>query len=96
MGGGGGSLVSCLSVFCRLSVRTSEHSLKLETGTKCQVDGSSFLCNDQIRLCGGKNLHLVAMETSVHPRAAAFSADKLTTESRRHPGLKFNSLEKRL
>lgn len=32
-----------------VSIRTSDHSLKLVTGTKCQVDGSGFLCYSQIR-----------------------------------------------
>lgn len=51
---GGRALVSFLPVFNRQLVRTCKHSLKLETGTKCQVGRSDFLCCGQIRLCGGK------------------------------------------
>lgn len=79
--GGGGSLVSCLPVFSRLSVRTSEHSLKLETGTKCQVDGSGFLCSSQMRLCGGKICTWWPWKP-VLTQAVAYSADTLTRKRR--------------
>lgn len=76
----GGSLVSCLPVFSRLLVRTSEHSLKLETGTKCQVDRSGFLCYSRIRLCGGKICTWWPWKL-VLTQATAHGADKLTTQS---------------
>lgn len=44
----------------------SECSQKLETGTKCQIDRSGFLRNKPNMAVWWKNLHLVAMETSVH------------------------------
>lgn len=82
-----GSPVSCLSVFFRLTVRTSEHSLKLETGTKCQVDRSSFLCYSQIRLCGGKICTWWPWKP-VLTQATAYTADKLTR--RNEPCMKCN------
>lgn len=86
--GVGGSLVSCLPVFSGLSVRTSEHSLKQETGTKCQVDRSGFPRYSQIRLCGGKICTWWPWKP-VFTRAPAYRSDTLTKE-RSEPGLTCN------
>lgn len=90
MGGGGGSLVSCLPVFCRLSVRTSEHSLKLETGTKCQVDRSGFLFATTKYGFVVEKICTWWPWKPVFTQAAAYSAGKLTTKSRGKPVWKCN------
>ncbi|CAB1426645.1 unnamed protein product [Pleuronectes platessa] len=63
-----------------VSIRTSDHSLKPVTETKCQVDGSGFLCDGQMQLCGGKICTWWPWKPSVPPLKAAYSADKLTPE----------------
>lgn len=65
-----------------------ECSQKLETGTKCQIDRSGFLCNKPNMAVWWKNLHLVVMETSVH---LGCSLPCWKTE---HKGWKYARLEK--